>query len=63
MLLFYVAAVWYADLIDPDGVETRFLDICHTIFVDVTLWNYLILHFEDPARADFISWHVPITEQ
>ncbi|KAF9462233.1 hypothetical protein BDZ94DRAFT_1261829 [Collybia nuda] len=51
---------------DPIGTKMLvayvwLLDVSHTIFVGVTLWDYLIQHFGDAARADVITWSVPLT--
>jgi hypothetical protein len=43
-----VAAVWL-------------LDTIHTCFVMASVWNYLIPHFGDVERYDFIPWSVAMT--
>lgn len=43
-----VAAVW-------------FLDTMHTCFVMASIWNYLIPHFGDVNRYNFIPWTVAVT--
>lgn len=43
-----VAAVW-------------FLDTLHTCFVMASIWNYIIPHFGDFPRYDFIPWTVAVT--
>lgn len=39
-------------------VYDRFLDACHTTFVAISLWDDLVNHFGDSARADYIPWYV-----
>jgi len=38
-----------------------FLDVCHTIFLSVALWEYLIAHFGDVPWIDYIPWSIAIT--
>jgi len=38
-----------------------FLDVCHTIFVSIALWDHLIAHFGDLARIDYIPWSLAMT--
>lgn len=53
---------WTSVLLSINDVVPRILDIFHTIFVDVTLWDYLILHFGDLAKVDSVSWYAPKLE-
>ncbi|KAF9459597.1 hypothetical protein BDZ94DRAFT_1324660 [Collybia nuda] len=51
---------------DPSGVKALvacvwILDFGHMIFVGTSLWDYLIAHFGNHARVDFISWSLPLT--
>ncbi|KIM83161.1 hypothetical protein PILCRDRAFT_819939 [Piloderma croceum F 1598] len=36
------------------------LDVLHTCFIMASIWNYLIPHFGDVARVDFIPWFMSI---
>lgn len=37
------------------------LDLLHTIFVSMSLWDHLIAHFGDQLRIDYIPWSLAIT--
>jgi len=37
------------------------LDVLHTCFVMASIWNYLIPHFGDVPRVDFIPWTVALS--
>jgi hypothetical protein len=41
----------------------RFLDTLHTCLVMASVWNYLIPHYGDVPRVDFIPWYVRVYEQ
>jgi hypothetical protein len=45
-----------SDMIMMLTCNKRLLDLGHTFFVDVSLWDYLILHFGNHERIDVISW-------
>lgn len=42
-------------------VVVSFLDACHTTFVAISLWDDLVNHFGDSARADYIPWSLALT--
>ncbi|KAF8220134.1 hypothetical protein L208DRAFT_1382752 [Tricholoma matsutake] len=42
-------------------VAAVFLDACHTTFVAISLWDDLVNHFGDSARADYIPWSLALT--
>ncbi|GLB43777.1 hypothetical protein LshimejAT787_1402890 [Lyophyllum shimeji] len=37
------------------------LDVCHTVFVTMSLWDHLIQHFGEVARIDYIPWSLALT--
>ena len=57
-----VAAVWLvatsSNTNDCTSGFVRFLDTTHTCFIMASLWNYLVPHFGNVPRADFIPWCV-----
>lgn len=51
---------------DPSSLKVLvlaswFLDICHTSFIWAALFQYLIFHFGDVERIDFITWNLALT--
>ncbi|PPR03488.1 hypothetical protein CVT26_007894 [Gymnopilus dilepis] len=42
-------------------LASPFLDICHTLWVAMALWDHLIAHFGDVNRIDYIPWSLAIT--
>lgn len=38
-----------------------FLDVWHTIFLSSALWDYLIAHFGDVSRIDYLPWSLAMT--
>ncbi|KAF8079372.1 hypothetical protein FPV67DRAFT_114439 [Lyophyllum atratum] len=42
-------------------ITVWFLDIFHTVFVSMSLWDHLIDHFGDASRIDFIPWSLALT--
>ncbi|KAK0184105.1 hypothetical protein F5146DRAFT_1076000 [Armillaria mellea] len=38
-----------------------FLDICHTTFIWISIWDCFISHFGDVGRTDVIPWSIAVT--
>ncbi|SJL17920.1 uncharacterized protein ARMOST_21490 [Armillaria ostoyae] len=38
-----------------------FLDICHTTFIWISIWDCFIIHFGDIGRIDVIPWSIAVT--
>jgi len=63
-----VQSFLYIKLYPSDATRTKltvavvwFLDTLHTCFVMSSIWNYLIPHFGDVQRVDFIPWTVAMS--
>jgi hypothetical protein len=63
-----VQSFLYIKLYPKDATRTKIivgavwlLDTLHTCFVIASVWNYLIPHFGDIPRFDFIPWTVAMT--
>jgi len=63
-----VQSFLYIKLYPSDATRTKlmvasvwFLDTLHTCFVMSSIWNYLIPHFGDVPRVDFIPWTVAMS--
>ncbi|KAF4608669.1 hypothetical protein EYR40_001016 [Pleurotus pulmonarius] len=37
------------------------LDFCHTLFVSLSLWHYLVLHYGDTSMVDSVPWSLAMT--
>ncbi|KAG9313855.1 hypothetical protein JVU11DRAFT_4622 [Chiua virens] len=37
-------------------ILTWFLDLCHSVFVAVAIWDSVLAHYGDLSRLDWISW-------
>lgn len=63
-----VQSFLYIKLYPKDATRTKiivaavwFLDTMHTCFVMASVWNYLIPHFGNVQRVDYIPWTVAVT--
>jgi len=63
-----VQAFLYAKLYPNDLTRTKvivgvvwFLDTLHTSLIMASIWNYVIPHFGDVPRIDFIPWTVAVS--
>jgi len=63
-----VQSFLYIKLYPKDATRTKFivgtvwfLDTLHTCLVMASIWNYLIPHFGDVPRVDFIPWTVAMS--
>ncbi|KAG9308947.1 hypothetical protein JVU11DRAFT_11247 [Chiua virens] len=41
-------------------ILTWFLDLCHSVFVAVAIWDSVLAHYGDLSRLDWISWSVGV---
>jgi hypothetical protein len=61
---FLVFVIWYVSGC-PDflflRLRSRFLDMCHTTFIWISIWDCFISHFGDIARIDVIPWSIAVT--
>ncbi|KAF9500432.1 hypothetical protein BDN71DRAFT_1502093 [Pleurotus eryngii] len=48
-------------LIDTPPLHHRLLDFCHTLFVSLSLWHYLVLHYGDTSMVDSVPWSLAMT--
>jgi len=63
-----VQSFLYIKLYPKDATRTKiivgtvwFLDTLHTCLIMASIWNYLIPHFGDVPRVDFIPWTVAMS--
>ncbi|KAK0184112.1 hypothetical protein F5146DRAFT_1145743 [Armillaria mellea] len=56
-----VRVVRFSGLSPSPAYDYRFLDICHTTFIWISIWDCFITHFGDFGRTDVIPWSIAVT--